>query len=195
MLRWGVRRLRRYLRLTSNLRLRDPAALIVYDQLLTFDREVRLVWRRKVTGATVLFLLNRYFLLARFLVIFGAYGISSQEVSSSATDSPVRLYSCVQSVLAGEVLQTAPYLIWAAFASLRVYALTDHLWWLAAIVFFTSCMPLATNTVMLLLTRSSVIIGDMIVLGVSWQKTYSTWRVAKSAAIKASFAATILRDG
>ncbi|RDX46396.1 hypothetical protein OH76DRAFT_1420278 [Lentinus brumalis] len=168
-------------------------ALIVYDQLLTFDREVRLVWRRKVTGATVLFLLNRYFLLARFLVIFGAYGISSQE-------------GCVQSVLAGEVLQTAPYLIWAA------------------IVFFTSCMPLATNTyvytitttnsfippfncvtspnisedlylALLLLTRSSVIIGDMIVLGVSWYKTYSTWRVAKSAAIKASFAATILRDG
>lgn len=35
-------------------------AFLTYEILITFDREVALVWRRKFTGASVLFFLNRY---------------------------------------------------------------------------------------------------------------------------------------
>ena len=42
---------------------RYSTALVCYDFLITFDREVRCVWRRKWTGATVLFILNRYIVL------------------------------------------------------------------------------------------------------------------------------------
>ncbi|KAI0778846.1 hypothetical protein BD413DRAFT_119713 [Trametes elegans] len=34
--------------------------LLAYEYLVTFDREVNLFWRRRFTGASVLFLLNRY---------------------------------------------------------------------------------------------------------------------------------------
>ncbi|RPD56460.1 hypothetical protein L227DRAFT_614597 [Lentinus tigrinus ALCF2SS1-6] len=158
-------------------------ALVLYDQLLTFDRELRLVWRRKVTGATVLFVLNRYLLLARFLVVFASYNISSQEG-----------YAC----LSRQQGDTAPYLVWAAFASLRVYALTDHVWWLAVIVFFASSMPAATNTYVYTVTLINSFIRpfNCVTSPQVPQSLYlPTWRVARSAAIKTSFAATILRDG
>ncbi|RPD54511.1 hypothetical protein L227DRAFT_657568 [Lentinus tigrinus ALCF2SS1-6] len=38
-------------------------AFIAYEYLLTWDQEVNLFWRRKFTGASVLFFLNRYILL------------------------------------------------------------------------------------------------------------------------------------
>ncbi len=39
------------------------AAFVVYEYIITFDREVSLFWRRRFTGATLLFLLNRYITL------------------------------------------------------------------------------------------------------------------------------------
>ena len=35
-------------------------ALIFFEYLLTFDQEVKLFWRKRLTGAGVLFLANRY---------------------------------------------------------------------------------------------------------------------------------------
>lgn len=35
-------------------------ALSLYDTLLTLQREVHYVWRQKLAGATVIYLLNRY---------------------------------------------------------------------------------------------------------------------------------------
>lgn len=35
-------------------------ALCCYDYIITFDAEVRCIWRRKISGASVLFVLNRY---------------------------------------------------------------------------------------------------------------------------------------
>ena len=52
----------------------------MYEHLLTFDREVRLVWRRKVSAASVLFLLNKYLLLMRFIVLLTGYDISTTKV-------------------------------------------------------------------------------------------------------------------
>ncbi|RPD55564.1 hypothetical protein L227DRAFT_566527 [Lentinus tigrinus ALCF2SS1-6] len=41
-----------------------PIALVLYDYFLTFDLEVELFWRRKFTGASVLFALNRYMMIS-----------------------------------------------------------------------------------------------------------------------------------
>ena len=38
----------------------DPPALILYDYLLTFDAEVKYFWSTNITGASVLFIANRY---------------------------------------------------------------------------------------------------------------------------------------
>ena len=49
--------------------------------------------------------------------------------------------------------------------------------------------------VVLILTRASVVLGDVLVIGVTWYKTYNTWKTAASVAMKASFSTMLLRDG
>lgn len=51
-------------------------ALLFYDYVLTFSREIRCIWHRKFTGATVLFLLNRYiFLVYRILMTVETFSL------------------------------------------------------------------------------------------------------------------------
>ena len=38
-------------------------ALLAYEYIVTFEREVNLFWRQKITVATVLFMVNRYLAL------------------------------------------------------------------------------------------------------------------------------------
>lgn len=44
-------------------------AITVYDWILTLPLEIRVIWSRKMTGAKVLFLLNRYIWIANFMVV------------------------------------------------------------------------------------------------------------------------------
>ena len=43
-------------------------ALIIYEFVVTLDTEVRLFWGRKITGASVVFFLNRYTMLCYAIV-------------------------------------------------------------------------------------------------------------------------------
>ena len=45
--------------LTDDLK-RPITVLLFYDYILTLDKEVRLFWKRKISGASLLFLFNRY---------------------------------------------------------------------------------------------------------------------------------------
>lgn len=47
------------------------SALTAYEYLITLDQEVNLFWRRRITGATLLFLATRYLALLAG-PIFGA---------------------------------------------------------------------------------------------------------------------------
>ena len=42
-------------------------AIAIYDWFLTSSDEIRVVWSRKMTGAKVLFVLNRYLWIAMFV--------------------------------------------------------------------------------------------------------------------------------
>ena len=50
--------------------IRKLAGLFIYDYVLTFAQEVQLIWGRKITGASVLFWLNRYLTLALVIMNF-----------------------------------------------------------------------------------------------------------------------------
>ena len=62
------------------------AALVVYEYLLTFFREFEVVKRRKWTGATLLFFLNRYLGIA-YIVLENVQS-SNNTVSQTLTDAP-----------------------------------------------------------------------------------------------------------
>ena len=50
--------------------LTNLADVFIYDYVLTFAQEVQLIWGRKITGASVLFWLNRYLTLALVIMNF-----------------------------------------------------------------------------------------------------------------------------
>ncbi|KAI0758528.1 hypothetical protein BC629DRAFT_1112113 [Irpex lacteus] len=59
-------------------------ALTIHDHLITFDREVELIWRRRVTVGSVIFLINRYTALAMGIVAAIKEHKASPSVSSGS---------------------------------------------------------------------------------------------------------------
>ncbi|PPR07614.1 hypothetical protein CVT24_004167 [Panaeolus cyanescens] len=47
--------------------------MLIYDHMLTFSDEVERIWKQKISGATILFLLNRYLTPLQFIVIINAF--------------------------------------------------------------------------------------------------------------------------
>ena len=66
-------------------------ALVVYEYVITFGREVELYWRHKISGAVVLFYCTRYSsLLANVYGLLGAIPVSNSVRLTSPT--PFLLY-------------------------------------------------------------------------------------------------------
>ena len=53
----------------------------MYDYTITFPYEVRLFWRRKATGATLLFFANRYLTLFYYIFLISTNVSMSDAVS------------------------------------------------------------------------------------------------------------------
>ncbi|KAH9858060.1 hypothetical protein C2E23DRAFT_719228 [Lenzites betulinus] len=110
-------------------------ALLVYEYIITFDQEVNLFWRRKSTGATILFLTTRYM------------GLISDAIMGAATCFTMSDQVCAMVVKIQSVLSISQYVLWAAFSGLRTLALSGMKWPLALLVFVLSLGPLGTNLV------------------------------------------------
>ncbi|KAI0738699.1 hypothetical protein C8Q80DRAFT_1275659 [Daedaleopsis nitida] len=103
--------------------------VLVYDYLLTFDREFELFWRRKITWATALFFFNRYVPLLQKIFDIGG-GVP---VSLELTFQPVKPPTA-----------DGCFIPWAVFSSLRVAALSGSRV-VSVLVFILSMVPFATN--------------------------------------------------
>ncbi|KAI0355241.1 hypothetical protein OH77DRAFT_1437151 [Trametes cingulata] len=121
-------------------------ALYVYDCVITLDKEVALFWKRKVTGASLLFFLNRYIFLAGSLLELG--GLSPMSAAGFTINR------CSRYILAAKAIEYAQYLPWAAFSALRLFALscaTRNLllnrlrWPITVVVLLLSLVPLTIN--------------------------------------------------
>ncbi|TBU54372.1 hypothetical protein BD310DRAFT_936002 [Dichomitus squalens] len=188
--------------------------LFFYDCILTFDCEVTLFWKGvHLSGATILFLLNRYITLA------------TQLITNVSVPSP-----SVESVFSGDVattvLDSLQYIPWAAFSALRTYALCPdpYRWLLSASVFALSLVPIVTimwgniyrlsvvndpvlglipinaisaskNMKLEVVTRSCMIASDLVVLCVTWVRTYETAKLSLRSLGKRTLTSILLLDG
>ncbi|KAH9889050.1 hypothetical protein C8Q73DRAFT_668207 [Cubamyces lactineus] len=186
-------------------------AFLSYEYLITFDREVSLFWRRKLTGASVLFSTNRYLPLL--------VNILNLTISARMSDT-----SCNDYVKALQTIEILQYMPWAAFSALRTFALSRGSWVLAMLVFLLSAVPIGVNfsqyrwlvvyndpmlgcgkssTVTLetakrltIASRTCLMAADIIVLIVTWMSTLTTMRLTDIALKgKPSFARMLVRDG
>ncbi|KAI0682287.1 hypothetical protein C8T65DRAFT_750688 [Cerioporus squamosus] len=107
------------------------SVVFLYECIITVGGEVELFWFAKWTGASVLYLLNRY--------IVGFYSIYI--LASSFVQSSQERYVGIKFVRVISVMQ---YLPWAAFSALRALALSQN-WPLATLIFLLSCLPVGVN--------------------------------------------------
>ncbi|KAI0742303.1 hypothetical protein C8Q80DRAFT_1272999 [Daedaleopsis nitida] len=102
-------------------------AMLVYDIVLTFGKEVDVIWSRKPKTAGILHVVNRYTQLAAYVAPSNVSDKAAQQ-----TCSAVGLFEAITTVI--------PYVAWAAFSGLRIYALSDCNIILSAVVFALSAL-------------------------------------------------------
>ncbi|OSD03795.1 hypothetical protein PYCCODRAFT_1458371 [Trametes coccinea BRFM310] len=192
--------------------------LVVYDYLLTCSAELQVVWRRKYSLPSMLYLLNRYGLFVAISVYYLA------DMVTWKTDK-----SCQVLSMTLDILVSLLYMIYAAFSALRVHAINNRNWWWTSLVFclglvavpgnlasynsdivtgyplVTACFaPMDTGGTVIDATvwkryefaaRACLILMDVIVLAITWYRTVDVVRAARKANIKSSLMSVMLRDG
>ncbi|KAI0822422.1 hypothetical protein BC628DRAFT_1389744 [Trametes gibbosa] len=191
------------------------AAFQVYDYMICLDREPVLFWRYPFTAASILYIVNRYSGLVRALYYIIA------EFTQYRPQS-IEVYSCIAQWYTSYAFDLTPLLPAAVFSSLRTYALTQHIT-LAVLVFVLSLGPFVVNwtghswsatfeidpvlgcstslavtptiaKIFATTARLPLVIADLIVVVVTWIKTYELRRAARSFGI-ASLADVMFRNG
>ncbi|KAM5536956.1 hypothetical protein V8D89_009385 [Ganoderma adspersum] len=107
--------------------------LYMYECIITIDYEVELFWKRKFTGASSLFFLNRYLRLSFYI---------AELVFWASLSTPVRRSTFIRFVLLIHALIRS-----RAFSGLRMFAVSSKNWYLSIFVFALSIVPFATDLV------------------------------------------------
>ncbi|KAM5532021.1 hypothetical protein V8D89_014272 [Ganoderma adspersum] len=184
--------------------------VIVFEHVMTFDREVHFAWGCKPSWARCIFLLNRYLSIMEYLVVLGPLLPT------------VNTFSCVFLTKLMQILQVILYIVWAAFSGTRIYAISARNRSVTSVVVFLALVPAVTNAYVItatpvavtpdgcmsgmdfsvitwitlsVATRSCMIVSDAIVIIVTWIKTWSTIRIAKRLRVQMSFTSLVLKEG
>ncbi|TBU39372.1 hypothetical protein BD309DRAFT_983110 [Dichomitus squalens] len=107
------------------------AAVFLYDTIITTGEEIRCFWGRKITGAVILFWLNKY--MTMLVLVWGL-----------ATGLNISNESCARSVKGSATVQILLFIVQGAFTAIRVYALRRS-FTLCAVTAFLSFVPFGIN--------------------------------------------------
>jgi len=193
--------------------------LLFYDYVVTFSREIRCIWGRKFTWATVLFVLNRYLtLLNRILMIVDM--LPWQNFPQATADK-----TCESVLRLTEVITLILELVSMAFTSLRLYAIWEKDRRIMLVVALLGLVPPAINIyyyttltivstpppfvgcgeyVALTATQSNIIayfniafaiVSDAVVLVLVWLRTYTIMREISKFGSGPHLSTLLLRDG
>ncbi|KAJ3527944.1 hypothetical protein NM688_g8058 [Phlebia brevispora] len=195
-------------------------ALATYEYVVTFQHEFELLWQRRWTVATCLFVTNRYMLLANIIIQCIPYNAQVRRFESQGrcSNSPLMAFLSVVGIV--------PMTILALFSSLRVFALLDRAYLTAGCVLLLgmvpvgidlfyidkgtynyvddptlgpSCFPSYSCSASVVFCRKPKIVttlaADVVALVTTWLKTYRHVRQAASIGVSAGFGATLIQYG
>ncbi|RDX51746.1 hypothetical protein OH76DRAFT_1481264 [Lentinus brumalis] len=177
-------------------------ALVLYEHAITLGTEVQQVWKREVSGATVLFILTRYMtLLNRLFVAISLSPIHSREAASTSilivVMSAVRVYALwsrdIRLFLIVMVTGVFVALVNLFFRSASsVYILPTALYSCQVAPTAMSASAYATLSIA---TRAVSIFSDGVVVVLTWIKTYRVFVLTRKVSFRTNYSALILRDG
>ncbi|OCH87052.1 hypothetical protein OBBRIDRAFT_736855, partial [Obba rivulosa] len=124
--------------------------LVLYDHATTLSREIEFIWRRQWNSVTLLYYLNRW-----TTFIWAVEQLTGVFVH---LDTCIALNSFNYAIIlllfmswAGEFFKpdVRPNLstMMVAFSGVRMYAISGGSWWLTAVVWVLSIVPVGTNVV------------------------------------------------
>lgn len=189
---------------------------MIYDVLLTFDRELSTIWRRRCSLMTIIYIVNRYSLIVNIvpMLIWGFDGYLST--------------MCMVTNSISAVTTTLPIIAVAGFGAVRVHAMWEQSLWLSIPTFvlmltpawtniqatvatyleaidplpppYGGCILATSNTqlelrVLQSISRATPIAGDALILAVTWCKTYRNMREAQRLGVQTKLTNLLLQDG
>ncbi|OSX61424.1 hypothetical protein POSPLADRAFT_1046822 [Postia placenta MAD-698-R-SB12] len=161
--------------------------LLLFDCLISLGQEVHVVWGRKLTGASILYLLLRYSAVLNAIVVIVA-------LSNSACQAAL----CLVMTIAQTTL-----------SAFHVYAIQGGRWEVALLVMTIGLVPVATNIWGLYEQKPTIVFGfcttywsaaihidtsNALVLLATWKATYGIKRLAERAKVKVSISTLLFRD-
>ncbi|KAJ3536879.1 hypothetical protein NM688_g6776 [Phlebia brevispora] len=166
--------------------------VVAYEYVITLRHEYEFVWRRKWTGATWLFLANRYTLLAVCFII-------SVPFSASLPVLILTVFSALRAfALLGRAYAVAGlvFLLGVASVSLVLYqdANISH-YFLDDPVLGAMCYYNFLISPSIVFNIICAIAADIVVIIITWIKTYRHVKEASSIGVNVSFSATLLQYG
>ncbi|RPD54965.1 hypothetical protein L226DRAFT_464333 [Lentinus tigrinus ALCF2SS1-7] len=180
-------------------------ALVLYEHVITFGTEVQQVWKRNISGATILFILTRYMtLLNRIFVTIGLYSIDSKETASASilivvmsAIAAVRVYALwnrdIRLFIVVMVAGMFPALTNLFFRSASsVYILPTNLY---SCQVAPTAMAKSAYIALSIATRVVSICSDGLVVALTWVKTYRVFVLTRKISFRTNYSALILRDG
>jgi len=189
------------------------SALLFFDCAITFTREVKRIWLRRTTGATIIFLLTRYTAVAERITLLTSLFLRTLDDNR-----------CVPVLRLDDSLTDLSYASIGAFTALRLYGIYNELWpallilgiWVTrisiAIYLQVRYDPIAfgpplwgcgaaflpsQDTVQRLDTtnNSLVLASDALLLILTWVKTLGIQRTSTRLGMYAPLSTLLLRDG
>ncbi|KAJ3008483.1 hypothetical protein NUW54_g3141 [Trametes sanguinea] len=112
-------------------------ALMVYDWLISLDQEIATIWSKPRTGASVLYLFNRYSLLVSYVLNISTIGRMSTQAHLLSVDPNLKLCRSAMDQHWFGILVSAQ--------SCRVYALTGQNKALSGLTLALGMMPFIVN--------------------------------------------------
>ncbi|RPD74157.1 hypothetical protein L226DRAFT_613552 [Lentinus tigrinus ALCF2SS1-7] len=190
------------------------SGLLFVDTLFTFTDEVQRIWRRRFTGATLIFLLTRWVAVAERIVLVVSVVLPT-----------VQDKSCVPVLRLDDTLTDISYLMFGVFMMLRVRGVWGGAW--APLVFLALLTPVRTiisiytqthydpiafggpiygcgavinldshrYTTVGIVSRISGLAIDTAVLLLTWYKTLGIKRESTRLGIHTPYVTLLLRDG
>ncbi|KAI0363159.1 hypothetical protein BV20DRAFT_958865, partial [Pilatotrama ljubarskyi] len=181
-------------------------ALAFYEHLITIRLEVQQIWKRDLSGATLLFIMTRYIMLLNR--IFAIVGICNTVLWLQA------------------ITTSALITVMSAIGAVRVFALWGRDYRLLAILMLAGMFPAFANLffrgassayivptriyscqlaptsmsaqaykALSMVTRAVAIVSDGLVVVLTWMKTYKVYKLTRRIRFRADYSALILRDG
>lgn len=185
------------------------SVLAMYEFVITIDQEISAVWKRKLSVASILLFATRWAMVLQAIIA----------LAPDAKTTP----GCVAEGAISEVALLTLFLITAAFSALRVYALWDNSKLLAGVVFLLQLSPFVSNmwssihseyrvlpafgctqivhfglktfTTLVRTSRIPAILGDALVVAVTWVRSFRQVRKANKLGMSVPLSSMLFRDG